>query len=169
MRLISPVKYALAVAVLSSTDIVLPTCGFGTSSFVLVPSTYGGGPRTIITKPFSSPSPATGIATATITATLTTAPRRRRRRSRLYESRNDIGVPSVPDLQQQQQRHDAADHGDGEYGTDHTDDSNNGDRLPNVVLVAGFESFNRALYQKAATSLPEGARVNLQVFTDSDI
>lgn len=40
---------------------------------------------------------------------------------------------------------------------------------PNVVLVAGFESFNRDLYQQAAARLPEGIRINLQVFADSDI
>ena len=37
--------------------------------------------------------------------------------------------------------------------------------LPNIVLVAGFESFNRDLYVKAAKDLP----INLQVFADSDI
>ena len=36
---------------------------------------------------------------------------------------------------------------------------------PNVVLVAGFESFNRELYQKAANELD----INLQVFAESDI
>ena len=33
---------------------------------------------------------------------------------------------------------------------------------PNVVLVAGFESFNRDLYQQAAARLPEGIRINLR-------
>jgi len=41
--------------------------------------------------------------------------------------------------------------------------------LPNVVLLAGFESFNRDLYQQAAARLPEGTQMNLQVFCDSDI
>lgn len=36
---------------------------------------------------------------------------------------------------------------------------------PNVVLVTGFESFNRDLYYQSAENLP----VNLQVFADSDI
>ena len=51
-------------------------------------------------------------------------------------------------------------------------DQNNsasGTTIPNVVLVAGFESFNRDLYQQAAARLPEGIRINLQVFADSDI
>lgn len=37
--------------------------------------------------------------------------------------------------------------------------------LPNIVLVAGFESFNRDLYIQAASELP----INLSVFADSDI
>ncbi len=45
----------------------------------------------------------------------------------------------------------------------------NPNSAPNVVLVAGFESFNRDLYQQAAARLPEGIRINLQVFADSDI
>ena len=36
---------------------------------------------------------------------------------------------------------------------------------PSVVLVAGFESFNRALYQDAA----KGLEIDLKVFADSDI
>ena len=46
---------------------------------------------------------------------------------------------------------------------------NSAPSAPNVVLVAGFESFNRDLYQQAAARLPEGIRINLQVFADSDI
>ena len=49
------------------------------------------------------------------------------------------------------------------------DDPNSASNVPNVVLVAGFESFNRGLYQQAAARLPEGIRMNLQVFADSDI
>lgn len=49
------------------------------------------------------------------------------------------------------------------------DDKNSASTIPNVVLVAGFESFNRGLYQQAAARLPEGIRINLQVFADSDI
>lgn len=36
---------------------------------------------------------------------------------------------------------------------------------PNIVLVAGFESFNTKLYQSAA----EGNDVNISVFADKDI
>jgi len=39
--------------------------------------------------------------------------------------------------------------------------------VPNIVLVAGFESFNRGLYSLAASKLPDKA--NLVVFADSDI
>jgi magnesium chelatase subunit H len=42
---------------------------------------------------------------------------------------------------------------------------NSDTELPNIVLVAGFESFNRELYQQAAKDLP----LYLQVFADSDI
>jgi len=47
--------------------------------------------------------------------------------------------------------------------SERTDSSVN--KKPNIVLVAGFESFNRALYQNAANDLG----INLQVFADSDI
>ena len=36
-----------------------------------------------------------------------------------------------------------------------------------MVLVVGFESFNRGLYQEAAKSLQE--EINLMVFSDSEI
>ncbi|KAL7508774.1 hypothetical protein ACHAXN_005850 [Cyclotella atomus] len=39
----------------------------------------------------------------------------------------------------------------------------------NIVLVTGFESFNRDLYEKAGESLPKEFGVNLKVFADSDI
>lgn len=41
----------------------------------------------------------------------------------------------------------------------------------NVVLLAGFESFNKELYQNAASSLPPSMKknINLQVFSDSEI
>lgn len=40
---------------------------------------------------------------------------------------------------------------------------------PTVVLVTGFESFNRNLYQRAADRLPEALAINLEVFADSEI
>ena len=53
-------------------------------------------------------------------------------------------------------------------------DHNNADRedeaVVNVVLVTGFESFNRDLYRKAGQLLPpQLGNVNVQVFADSDI
>eukprot|EP00804_Cyclotella_cryptica_P016326 CCRYP_009901-RA/>CCRYP_009901-RA protein AED:0.09 eAED:0.09 QI:132/1/1/1/0.94/0.88/18/1271/1454 len=39
----------------------------------------------------------------------------------------------------------------------------------NVVLVTGFESFNRDLYEKAGALLPPECKINLKVFADSDI
>ena len=48
-------------------------------------------------------------------------------------------------------------------------DQNNSASGSTIVLVAGFESFNRGLYQQAAARLPEGIQINLQVFADSDI
>ncbi|KAL7468553.1 hypothetical protein ACHAXS_008781 [Conticribra weissflogii] len=39
----------------------------------------------------------------------------------------------------------------------------------NVVLVTGFESFNRDLYEQAGALLPVECKLNLQVFADSDI
>ena len=56
--------------------------------------------------------------------------------------------------------------GEGERGED---GSVEGIGIPDVVLVAGFESFNRDLYLRAAERLPEGTRVNLRVFADSEI
>ena len=43
--------------------------------------------------------------------------------------------------------------------------SDEGERKPHIVLVAGFESFNRDLYIQAASDLP----IHLTVFADSDI
>ena len=43
--------------------------------------------------------------------------------------------------------------------------SDDGQRKPHIVLVAGFESFNRDLYIQAASDLP----IHLAVFADSDI
>jgi magnesium chelatase subunit H len=43
--------------------------------------------------------------------------------------------------------------------------NNDGERKPHIVLVAGFESFNRDLYIQAASELP----IQLTVFADSDI
>lgn len=39
----------------------------------------------------------------------------------------------------------------------------------NVVLITGFESFNRYLYEEAGRLLPPECKVNLKVFADSDI
>mmetsp|Transcript_33214 Transcript_33214/g.67944 ORF Transcript_33214/g.67944 Transcript_33214/m.67944 type:complete len:1449 (+) Transcript_33214:144-4490(+) len=39
----------------------------------------------------------------------------------------------------------------------------------NVVLVTGFESFNRDLYEQAGAIVPVECKLNLQVFADSDI
>lgn len=44
-----------------------------------------------------------------------------------------------------------------------------GEHIPNVVLVAGFESFNRDLYYRAASRLPHSSEMHLTVFADSDI
>ena len=38
--------------------------------------------------------------------------------------------------------------------------------VPNIVLVAGFESFNKKLYRQAASNLKH---VNLSVFADNEI
>ena len=45
------------------------------------------------------------------------------------------------------------------------DDHDDGEPVPHIVLVAGFESFNRDLYIQAASELP----IHLTVFADSDI
>lgn len=42
-------------------------------------------------------------------------------------------------------------------------------QIINIVLLAGFESFNKELYAQAASSLPPSTKVNLQVFADSEI
>ncbi len=47
--------------------------------------------------------------------------------------------------------------------------NNNNQEVVNIVLLAGFESFNKELYTNAATSLPPDTKVNLQVFADSEI
>ena len=47
----------------------------------------------------------------------------------------------------------------------HYDETSNGNSSPSIVLVAGFESFNRNLYETAAREVG----VNLKVFADSDI
>jgi len=39
----------------------------------------------------------------------------------------------------------------------------------NVVLITGFESFNRDLYEEAGRLLPPECKINLKVFADSDI
>eukprot|EP00956_Cyclotella_meneghiniana_P034007 scaffold100848_cov37-Cyclotella_meneghiniana.AAC.2 len=39
----------------------------------------------------------------------------------------------------------------------------------NIVLVTGFESFNRDLYKEAGKLLPRELDVNLKVYSDSDI
>ena len=41
--------------------------------------------------------------------------------------------------------------------------------IPNVVLVAGFESFNRQLFYDASKQLPKGVEINLLVFSDDEI
>jgi magnesium chelatase subunit H len=51
----------------------------------------------------------------------------------------------------------------------HINQDNHYSSLPNIVLVAGFESFNRQLYLDAAQSLPDDLQVNLQVFSDAEI
>ena len=50
-------------------------------------------------------------------------------------------------------------------------DINDDNSIVNVVLVTGFESFNRELYTEAGKSLPPELRnkINLKVFADSDI
>jgi len=43
------------------------------------------------------------------------------------------------------------------------------DSVVNVVLITGFESFNRDLYEEAGRLLPPECKINLKVFADSDI
>lgn len=43
------------------------------------------------------------------------------------------------------------------------------DSAVNVVLITGFESFNRDLYEEAGRLLPPECKINLEVFSDSDI
>jgi len=43
------------------------------------------------------------------------------------------------------------------------------DNPVNVVLITGFESFNRDLYEEAGRLLPPECKINLKVFADSDI
>jgi len=43
------------------------------------------------------------------------------------------------------------------------------DSVVNVVLITGFESFNRDLYEEAGRLLPTECKINLEVFSDSDI
>lgn len=45
-------------------------------------------------------------------------------------------------------------------------EDHSGSAKTNIVLVCGFESFNRELYNLAASKVPD---VNLRVFADSDI
>ncbi|KAL3920968.1 MAG: hypothetical protein SGILL_002998 [Bacillariaceae sp.] len=55
-----------------------------------------------------------------------------------------------------------------ESGTKNKESKKNNE-YPNIVLVAGFESFNRQLYLDAANELPDEAKVNLHVFSDAEI
>jgi len=67
--------------------------------------------------------------------------------------------------------HDSADNSDSSSST-RLDNANRGDDNENgvnVVLVTGFESFNRELYEEAGRLLPKECKINLQVFADSDI
>ncbi|KAL7541039.1 hypothetical protein ACHAXR_010578, partial [Thalassiosira sp. AJA248-18] len=48
-------------------------------------------------------------------------------------------------------------------------DKNEDNGAVNVVLVTGFESFNRELYEEAGRLLPTECKINLKVFADSDI
>lgn len=50
-----------------------------------------------------------------------------------------------------------------------TNNNKDNQEVVNIVLLAGFESFNKELYTNAAASLPPDAKVNLQVFADSEI
>ena len=43
------------------------------------------------------------------------------------------------------------------------------DSVVNVVLITGFESFNRDLYEEAGRLLPPECKINLKVVADSDI
>jgi len=58
----------------------------------------------------------------------------------------------------------ADDDGDNSSSPDNGDDD-----AVNVVLVTGFESFNRQLYEEAGRLLPPECKINLKVFADSDI
>jgi hypothetical protein len=59
----------------------------------------------------------------------------------------------------------STDHPVKESGTSSRKD-HKGSVTTNIVLVCGFESFNRELYNLAASKVPD---VNLRVFADSDI
>ena len=48
-------------------------------------------------------------------------------------------------------------------------ENQNDEEVVNIVLLAGFESFNKELYINAASSLLPDTKVNLQVFSDSEI
>lgn len=73
----------------------------------------------------------------------------------------DIENPSSTQITQQ----------DSTVNTHHDRNDNTDDSTVNIVLLAGFESFNKELYQNAVSSLPPTLRknVNLQVFSDSEI
>ncbi len=52
------------------------------------------------------------------------------------------------------------------FASDDIHDMNRKEDIPNIVLVAGFESFNKELYVKASKEL---GNVNMQVFADNEI